>query len=228
MSENQSDYTVTGMTCGHCVASVTEEVQEIPGVTDVQVDLAAGVIGTSLVGRHDTSINEARDRCKAAIGNTPFASDKRRWPNTRRVTILLSPTDLPKRGPHFDLAIAVAVLAAAESVSLRRGADTVWIGELGLDGQVRAVRGVLPALVAARRAGIRCAVVALGNVAEAGLVHGLEVLGAATLRPRPHPPVGAAHVVTPRLRRNWPAITIVTGMPISAKRPQFSHQMGRW
>ena len=73
-------------------------------LVDVQVDLAAGVVGTSLVGRPDTSINEARDRCKAAIGNTAFDSDKRRWPNTRRVTILLSPTDLPKRGPHFDLA----------------------------------------------------------------------------------------------------------------------------
>ena len=83
-------------------------------VVDVQVDLSDGLIGTSLVGRPDTSITEARDRCRAAVKNSRFA-----WPNTRRTTILLSPADLPKRGPHFDLAIAVAVLAAADRTSRR-------------------------------------------------------------------------------------------------------------
>ena len=66
-------------------------------VVDVQVDLSDGLIGTSLVGRPDTSITEARDRCRAAIINSRLA-----WPNTRRITVLLSPADLPKRGPHFD------------------------------------------------------------------------------------------------------------------------------
>ena len=74
---------------------------------DVQVDLAHGVVATALVGRPDASINEARDRCRAAVVNSGFD-----WPSTRRVTILLSPADLPKSGPHFDLSIAVAVLAA--------------------------------------------------------------------------------------------------------------------
>ena len=78
-------------------------------VVDVQVDLSDGLVGTSLVGRPDTSITEARDRCRAAVKNSLFT-----WPDTRRTTILLSPADLPKRGPHFDLAIAVAVLAAAD------------------------------------------------------------------------------------------------------------------
>ena len=77
-------------------------------VVDVQVDLSDGLHGTSLVGRPDTSISEARDRCRAAIINSDLT-----WPNTRRITILLSPADLPKSGPHFDLGIAVAVLAAA-------------------------------------------------------------------------------------------------------------------
>ncbi|MCW2809280.1 MAG: comM, partial [Marmoricola sp.] len=67
-------------------------------VVDVQVDLSEGLIATAMVGRPDTSINEARDRCRSAVTNSGF-----RWPVTRRVTILLSPTDLPKRGPHFDL-----------------------------------------------------------------------------------------------------------------------------
>ena len=78
---------------------------------DVQVDLAHGVVATALVGRPDASINEARDRCRAAVVNSGFD-----WPSTRRVTILLSPADLPKSGPHFDLSIAVAVLAAGGKV----------------------------------------------------------------------------------------------------------------
>ena len=79
-------------------------------VVDVQVDLSDGLPGTSLVGRPDASITEARDRCRAAVINSDL-----KWPNTRRVTVLLSPADLPKRGPHFDLGIAVAVLAASDA-----------------------------------------------------------------------------------------------------------------
>ncbi|ROR92141.1 YifB family Mg chelatase-like AAA ATPase [Nocardioides aurantiacus] len=151
-------------------------------VVDVQVDLAAGVVGTSLVGRPDTSINEARDRCKAAIGNTVFDSDKRRWPNTRRVTILLSPTDLPKRGPHFDLAIAVAVLAAADPTipaSSLRG--TALVGELTLDGRVRCVPGVLPMVMAAAARGIHTVFVPEPQVDEARMVEGLSVFGIRSL-----------------------------------------------
>ena len=84
-------------------------------VVDVQADLSQGLIQTALVGRPDASITEARDRCKAAVKNSGFD-----WPSTRRVTVLLSPADLPKRGPHFDLAIAVAVLAAADQGLPRR------------------------------------------------------------------------------------------------------------
>ena len=151
-------------------------------VVDVQVDLAAGVVGTSLVGRPDTSINEARDRCKAAIGNTVFDSDKRRWPNTRRVTILLSPADLPKRGPHFDLAIAVAVLAAADPAipgAALRG--TALVGELTLDGRVRCVPGVLPMVMAATARGIDTVFVPEPQVEEARMVEGVSVFGVRSL-----------------------------------------------
>ena len=151
-------------------------------VVDVQVDLAAGVVGTALVGRPDTSINEARDRCKAAVGNTVFDSDKRRWPNTRRVTILLSPTDLPKRGPHFDLAIAVAVLAAADptipAAALR---GTALVGELTLDGRVRCVPGVLPMVMAAAARDIHTVFVPEPQVDEARMVEGLSVFGVRSL-----------------------------------------------
>ena len=74
-------------------------------LVDVQVDLSSGLVSTSLVGRPDPSVNEARDRCRAAITNSGYD-----WPATRRVTILLSPADLPKRGSHYDLAIAVSNL----------------------------------------------------------------------------------------------------------------------
>ena len=80
-------------------------------LVDVEVDLALGMVATAMVGRPDASINEARDRCRAALTNCGFE-----WPATRRVTILLSPADLPKRGSHFDLAIAVAVLGAKQEV----------------------------------------------------------------------------------------------------------------
>src|SRR5680860_1061967 len=96
---------------------------------DVQVDLSQGVVKTAMVGRPDASISEARDRCRAAVTNSGFD-----WPATRRVTILLSPADLPKRGPHFDLAIAVSVLAAAGKVPRPSLEGVAFIGELTLDG----------------------------------------------------------------------------------------------
>src|SRR6476620_2334501 len=106
---------------------------------DVQADVAQGVIANTLVGRPDASINEARDRCRAAIVNSGLT-----WPTTRRVTVLLSPADLPKSGPHFDLSIAVAVLSAAGQVPGRALEKVAFVGELTLDGRLRAVPGVLP------------------------------------------------------------------------------------
>jgi magnesium chelatase family protein len=154
---------------------------------DVQVDASSGVVGTTLVGRPDASISEARDRCRAAVGNSRF-----RWPVTRRVTILLSPTDLPKRGPHFDLAIAVGVLAACGAP--KAGADDgppalepsmldgrVFIGELCLDGRLRCVPGVLPMTMAAQAQGLRRVVVPEPQAEEAAMVPGIEVLGVRSL-----------------------------------------------
>lgn len=83
-------------------------------VIDVQVDASPGVVGAKVVGRADTSINEARERCRSAMENSNF-----RWPSDKRLTILLSPADIPKRGPHFDLAIAMAVIGASKRNSPR-------------------------------------------------------------------------------------------------------------
>jgi len=146
-------------------------------LVDVQVDLAQGVVATALVGRPDASINEARDRVRAAVTNTGFT-----WPATRRVTILLSPADLPKRGPHFDLAIAVAVLGAIEEVPDESLQKVAFVGELTLDGRLRPVPGVLPMTMAARARGMTCMVVPEPQAEEAALVPEMAVIGVRSLR----------------------------------------------
>lgn len=144
---------------------------------DVQVDLSQGVVKTAMVGRPDASISEARDRCRAAVTNSEF-----KWPSTRRVTILLSPADLPKRGPHFDLAISIAVLAASGEVPVAALQGVVFVGELTLDGRLRSVPGVLPMAMAAAARGIRCMVVPEPQAEEAAMVPGMTVIGVRSLR----------------------------------------------
>jgi magnesium chelatase family protein len=145
-------------------------------LVDVQVDVSQGMVTTTMVGRPDTAITEARDRCRAALVNSGFD-----WPVTRRLTILLSPADLPKRGPHFDLAIAVAVLSAAGGLDPAALSGSVFIGELTLDGRVRAVPGVLPMVLAASRRGLRRAFVPEPHLAEATLVPDVDVVGVRSL-----------------------------------------------
>ncbi len=151
---------------------------------DVEVDVSQGVVATSLVGRPDAAINESRDRCRLAVQHSGLT-----WPTTRRLTISLSPADLPKRGPHFDVAIAVGVaLASGQLDKLSRGGDlpgemerTVFIGELTLAGRLRCVPGVLPMVMAAAGRGITRVFVPEPQAREAMLVPGLEVIGVRSL-----------------------------------------------
>jgi magnesium chelatase family protein len=163
------------------VGTATARTIALSGATghliDVQVDISQGLVATTLVGRPDASINEARDRCRAALTNSDFT-----WPSTRRVTILLSPADLPKSGPHFDLGIAVAMLAAAGDVPRAALENLVFAGELTLDGRLRAVPGVLPMTMAARARGMTCMVVPEPQAQEAASVPGMAVIGARSLR----------------------------------------------
>ena len=157
----------------HCVA--------LDGATghliDVQADVSAGQIATVLVGRPDAALSESRDRCRMAVINSGWE-----WPNTRRTTILLSPADLPKRGTHFDVSIAVAVLGALDVVPPESLEDTVFIGELTLSGGLRSVRGVLPMVLAARERGVVRAFVPEPQVGEAALAGAVEVIGMRSLR----------------------------------------------
>ncbi|MFD5324053.1 YifB family Mg chelatase-like AAA ATPase [Streptomyces sp. NPDC127092] len=145
-------------------------------VVEVQADLEAGVAAFTLVGLPDKSLTESRDRVRAAIVNAGAE-----WPQ-KKLTVGLSPASVPKGGSGFDLAVAAAVLGAAERIDPRTIADLVLIGELGLDGRVRPVRGVLPAVLAAADAGYRQVVVPEQTAGEAALVPGISVLGVRTLR----------------------------------------------
>lgn len=143
---------------------------------EVQADVSSGMVGTTVVGRPDVALNEARDRCRMAVINSGHS-----WPTTRRVTVLLSPADLAKRGTHFDLAIAVAVLAAARKLTEEGLLDTVFIGELTLSGGLRAVPGVLPMTMAAAARGVRRVFVPETQAREAAMVPGMSVLGMRSL-----------------------------------------------
>lgn len=176
---------------------------------EVEADLAPGLPGTHLVGLPDAALAESRDRVRAAVSNTGEA-----WPQ-HRITVSLYPASLPKRGSSFDLAIACAVLAAAGAVPPGALDGTVLLGELGLDGRIRPVRGVLPALLAAAAAGLHCVAVPEANATEAALVPGVRVLSASSLADllaqlRGHPEGatvdgGSAQAANPPTSGNAPA-----------------------
>src|SRR5215469_8748488 len=144
-------------------------------LVEVEADIASGLPMTILVGLPDTALREARDRIRAAIVNSG-----QQWPQSR-ITVGLSPASLPKRGSGFDAAIAVAILSAAGSLPKDRLAGTVFLGELGLDGRLRPVPGVLPCTASAAAAGFERAVVPVENAAEACLVPGMQIVAAPTL-----------------------------------------------
>lgn len=144
-------------------------------VVEVQANVGQGLPGVTIGGNVDPSLRESRERVRAAIVNSGH-----KFPDMK-VTINLAPAELPKRGSGHDLAIALSVLTAGEQVSPAKIPGTIFLGELALDGGVRAVRGVLPAVIAARRAGFVRAVVPASAVAEATLVDGIDVGGARTL-----------------------------------------------
>jgi len=160
-----------GLARAHAIALVG--VQGHP--VEIEVDIENGMVALLLVGLPDTALREARDRIRSAIVNSGET-----WP-TRRITVGLSPASLPKRGSGFDLGIAMAILAAAESVPAGALHGLVLIGELGLDGRVRPVPGVLPAAAAAAAAGFDAVAVATENAAEAALVPELRVIAGPSL-----------------------------------------------
>ena len=142
---------------------------------DIEVDVSNGLPSYSLLGLPDATLNESRERIRAAILN----SDKN-WPN-RKVTVSLAPAWLPKSGSAFDLPIALAILAASTQIELTKLEGIFFLGELALDGSLKPIRGVLPTLMAARSIGMKRVVVPRENYQEAGLLKDLEVMAFSNL-----------------------------------------------
>lgn len=144
-------------------------------LVEVEADVSSQTPEFSIIGLPDKALGEAGRRVRNACTNRGLDLPK------RRITVNLSPASLPKRGSGFDVAIAVAALATSVEMDAARVATTVHVGELGLDGRLRPVPGVLPSVIAAQRAGHRRIVVPTANAAEARLVDGVEVFAAACL-----------------------------------------------
>lgn len=144
-------------------------------IVEIEAHLSAQLPGFNIIGLPDTSLGEARERVRSAAvsSGSPLPA--------RKITVNLTPATIPKHGSGFDLAIALSVFRAAGVVP-PEGAPTVHVGELGLDGRVRPVLGIVPMLLAARAAGISRAVVPAGCLDEASVVRGLRLVGVASLR----------------------------------------------
>ena len=144
-------------------------------LVEVEADLSSQTPEFAIIGLPDKALGEAGRRVRNACANRGLELPK------RRLTVNLSPASLPKRGSGFDVAIAVAALATTGMMDAARVAETVHIGELGLDGRLRPVPGVLPSVLAAHRAWRGRVVVPAANAAEAALVEGIEVRAATCL-----------------------------------------------
>ncbi|MFZ0408417.1 MAG: YifB family Mg chelatase-like AAA ATPase [Cyanobium sp.] len=179
----------------------------------VEVDIAPGLPGLQLVGLPDAAVQEARERVRAAIRNSDL-----KVPLTR-VVVSLAPADLRKAGPSFDLPIALGLLVASGQLAPER-LEGIWsAAELGLDGRLRPIRGVLALAMAARAAAARGLVVPAANAAEAALVEGLAVWGAEDLNgvitvlqdPERSPRASAA--IAPPVASGGPDLVDVRGQP---------------
>ncbi len=144
-------------------------------VVDVEVDVSSGLPHTTTVGLPDGAVREAADRIRAALRNSGFA-----YPQ-RRITVNLAPAGVRKEGSHYDLPIALGLLAAEAQPALPQLVGWCVLGELGLDGRVHGVRGALPVAAAAQRAGCAGLIVPTANAPEAALAGGPAVFGVDTL-----------------------------------------------
>jgi len=145
-------------------------------IVEIEADLSSNLPSFVIIGLPDAALGESRDRVRAAATNSGCP-----LPN-RKLTVNLSPAALPKHGSGFDLGIALAVLAASATIRSESVDQVVHLGELGLDGRLRPINGILPAVVAAVAAGFTTVMVPTGNEDEASLVPGVRIVGVASLR----------------------------------------------
>ncbi|MBI4513884.1 MAG: YifB family Mg chelatase-like AAA ATPase [Gemmatimonadetes bacterium] len=144
-------------------------------VVEVEVDLASGLPSFTTVGLPQGAVREGKERVQAALQNAGYDIPP------KRITINLAPADIRKEGSAFDLPVALGLLAASGQVRAARADGYVFLGELGLDGALRPVRGALPIALGVRAAGLRGLVLPAANGREAAVAQGLDVRGATTL-----------------------------------------------
>jgi len=143
---------------------------------EVQVDVSAGMPNWEVVGLPDISVKESKERVRTAIKNSGYEFQ------SRRIVVNLAPANTKKEGSFFDLPIAVGLLINFAEIQDREFNDTVFIGELSLDGKVNKINGILPMCIEAKNLGMKRIVVPKENAKEAAVVEGIEVIGVYNLR----------------------------------------------
>lgn len=146
-------------------------------IVTIEVDLSKGLHAFSIVGLPDKAVDESKDRVSGAIKNSGYKSPKAK---NQKIIVSLSPADLKKEGPFFDLAIAIAYLKASDEIKFN-SEKKIFLGELGLDGTLRTIRGALPLAEEAKRRGFEEIYLPKENAVEAALVEGITVFGAGSL-----------------------------------------------
>lgn len=145
-------------------------------LVDVQVDVSAGIPSWDVVGLPDISVKEAKERVRTAIKNSGYDV------LSRKIVVNLAPADIKKEGPFFDLPMAIGVLICNENIKPKNIQDTVFIGELSLDGKLNKVNGILPMCIEAKKLGIKKVILPIENAKEAAVVEGIEIIGANSLK----------------------------------------------
>ncbi|WP_422445861.1 YifB family Mg chelatase-like AAA ATPase [Thermoanaerobacterium sp. DL9XJH110] len=144
-------------------------------LVDVEVDISSGLPAFDIVGLPDMAVKESRERVRAAIKNQNFD-----FP-VKRITLNLAPADIKKEGPHFDLPIALGILAATEQLPAEHLKQYAAVGELSLDGKLRPVSGILPMAIEVKEKKLKGIMVPRENAEEAAVIQGIDVIGINTL-----------------------------------------------
>jgi len=140
-------------------------------LVDVQVDVSAGIPSWDVVGLPDASVKESKERVRTAVKNSGYDIQ------SRKIVVNLAPADIKKEGSFFDLPIAIGILVCSGKVNQENANNTVFIGELSLDGKLNKVNGILPMCIEAKKLGIEQIILPIENAKEASVVNGIKIIG---------------------------------------------------
>lgn len=146
-------------------------------IVSIEVDISRGLHSFNVVGLPDKAVDESKDRVSSAIKNSGFKSPKA---ENKKIIVSFSPADLKKEGPYFDLGIAMAYLLASEDINFDPSLK-IFLGELGLDGSLRKIKGALPLVKKAKEMNFEEVYLPKENAYEAGLIDGIKIYGASSL-----------------------------------------------